>query len=92
MLIQWIRRPALVGLFSIATLAAAVAGCGGQSDSSTAVVVPQPSALTTKAPTVAEATPAAGTAAPSTAAWRGLDCSRQGRRLGHAQGPGRLRR
>jgi plastocyanin len=66
MLTHWFRRPALMSLTLSATLAAAVAGCGGQSDSSTAVIVPEPNSVTTKAP--AGGAPATATAAaPSTA-------------------------
>jgi plastocyanin len=52
------RTPALLGLGASAVLAAAVVGCGGQSDSSTAVVVPEPNSVSAK-------TSAAGTSAPA---------------------------
>ncbi len=55
------RRAALLGLSLSATLAAALAGCGGQPDSSTAVVVPEPNSVTTKSPV-------AGAPAPTTSA------------------------
>jgi plastocyanin len=54
-------RAALMGLSLSATLAAALAGCGGPSDSSTAVLVPEPNSVTTKAT-------AGGTTAPAAAA------------------------
>ena len=62
---DWIRRPAFLGLGASATLAAALAGCGGQPDSSTAVVVPPPNALATKAPESAAPVPATSTAGAS---------------------------
>ncbi len=65
MLTYWFRRPALLGLSLSATLAGAVAGCGGQSDSSTAVLVPEPNSVTTKAPAGGTTAPAAAT--PTTA-------------------------
>ncbi len=65
MLTHWFRRPALLSMSLSATLAATFAGCGGQSDSSTAVVVPEPNSVTTKA--AAGNTPAPATAAASTA-------------------------
>jgi plastocyanin len=69
MLIDWIRRPALLSLSLSAALAVAVAGCGGQpSDSSTAVVVPPANSLTNKTTASAEAAPAAGASAPAAAA------------------------
>jgi plastocyanin len=68
MLTHWFRRPALMSLTLSATLAAAVAGCGGQSDSGTAVVVPEPNSVSTKAPAGGALAPATATAAaPSTA-------------------------
>jgi plastocyanin len=68
MQIDWIRTPALLGLSVSAVLAAAFAGCGGQSDSSTAVVVPQPNSLTTSAAAAGAPAATPGAAAPSTAA------------------------
>jgi plastocyanin len=59
---NWLSRSAIVGLGLCSTLALTLAGCGGQpSDSSTAVVMPEPNSLTTKAAP-------GGTAAPSTSA------------------------
>jgi plastocyanin len=53
-----LNRSALLGLSLCAGLAA-VAGCGGQSDSGTAVLVPEPNSLSTNAPA------GGGTAAPA---------------------------
>jgi plastocyanin len=60
-------RQALLGLSSSAILAAALAGCGGSSDSSTAVLVPEPNSVSTKAPTSGGAAPAASTPSAATA-------------------------
>jgi plastocyanin len=70
----WFPRSAVLGSSCGAILAAAVVGCGGASDSSTAVVVPEPNSVTTKAATggtpVAATTPAPITSetTPTTAA------------------------
>jgi hypothetical protein len=65
MMKRWIRKPALIGMGMGATLVAAVMGCGGQAtDSSDAVVVPDPSAVTGSTP----APKAAGTSAGGAAA------------------------
>jgi len=56
---RWVDRSLIVGLGLCATVAASLAGCGGQpSDSSTAVLVPEPNSLTTKATAGGPATPA----------------------------------
>jgi plastocyanin len=62
------NRPALLGLSFSATLAV-VTGCGGQSDTGTAVLVPEPNSLSKTAPASGRtAAPAASTSpAPSTA-------------------------
>jgi plastocyanin len=63
-----IRTHALLTLSSSAILAVAVAGCGGPSDSSTAVVVPEPNSVSNKAPTSGGgAAPATSTASKATA-------------------------
>jgi len=67
MMTVWIRKPVILGLTLSATLAAALAGCGGAgTNSSDAVVAPDPTArLATKS----AAAPAAGTSpAPGAAA------------------------
>jgi plastocyanin len=61
---RWLSSSAIVTLGLCATVAASLAGCGGQpSDSSTAVVMPEPNSLTTKATSGSTAAPA--TSAPS---------------------------
>ena len=66
MWIRWIKRSAILGLGVCFCLAAAPIGCGGQpSDSSTAVLVPEPNSLTTKASPAGSAAPA--TSAPAAA-------------------------
>ncbi len=46
---RWFRRPAIVGLELERNPGRGLTGCGGQpSDSSTAVLVPEPNSLTTK--------------------------------------------
>jgi hypothetical protein len=51
MLKHSIRKPILIGMATTATLWAAIMGCGGQAtDSSDAVVVPDPSAVSSSAP------------------------------------------
>jgi hypothetical protein len=60
MFARWICRPVVVGVSLGLTLAAAVAGCGGQpTDSGEAVVVPAPDV------NVSSRAPSGGTAAPS---------------------------
>ena len=65
-----VSRPALWGL-SLSAALAAVTGCGGQSDTGTAVLVPEPNSVSTKAPAGGSSAPAPSTssaAAPSAAA------------------------
>jgi plastocyanin len=69
MRIRWMNRSAIVGLGACLSVAAGVIGCGGQpSDSSTAVLVPEPNSLTTKAASGGSAAPATSAPAASTAA------------------------
>jgi plastocyanin len=59
---HWLTRSVLVGVGLCSIVGASLTGCGGQpSDSSTAVLVPEPNSLTTKASP-------GGTAAPATSA------------------------
>jgi plastocyanin len=60
----FLNRPALLGL-SLCAAFAAVAGCGGQSDTGTAVLVPEPNSLSTKAPASGAGAPASSSAAPA---------------------------
>jgi plastocyanin len=77
---QWIRKPAWLGLGLSATLAAALAGCGGQTvDKDNAIVVPPPGEVSaSKSPsggaakpgataTHIETTPSGGSTAPAAA-------------------------
>src|SRR4051794_41213298 len=67
MMTRWIQNPALLGLGVVATLVAAIVGCGGQAtDSSDAVVVPDSSAVGSAPATKTGATPAAGAPAAAT--------------------------
>ncbi len=63
---QRFRRQGLLGLSLSVTLGVAMGGCGGASDSGTAVLVPEPNSLSTKAPAAGTAAPAASTAATAT--------------------------
>src|ERR1700722_9583213 len=66
MRIHWIKRSAIVGLGVCLSVATGLIGCGGQpSDSSTAVLVPEPNSLTNKAASGGSAAPA--TSAPAAA-------------------------
>jgi len=71
MFTHWFRNAAWLGWSVGATLAVAVAGCGGQpSSTDTAILVPEPNSLTTKAPAAgsAPATGAGASAAPTASA------------------------
>jgi len=68
MMTRWIQKPAFLGLGVVATLVAAIVGCGGQAtDSSDAVVVPDSTVSSPPAPKTG-ATPAAGAPAAATPA------------------------
>jgi len=69
MFASWIRRPVILGLSLGATLAAAVAGCGGQpTDSSDVnVVVPEPNVKVSSRSAASGAAPTTGASAPSAA-------------------------
>ena len=83
---HWFRTHALLGLSSSATLALALAGCGGSSDSSTAVVAPEPNSVTTKPTaggTLAPATSTAPAAAASTSSTAPVKAEGWGTLKGH---------
>ena len=89
---RWLSRSAIVGLGLCSTLAASLAGCGGQpSDSSTAVLVPEPNSLTTKA-APGRYGGACDLRTCCHAGQHGVDIAGQGRGLGNAQGSGCFRR